>query len=74
MNCKKCTLTEKRLELYDNFFKKVFKEVHNFKNNNVEKLNGISGHIKDTLILHGQINSEFGGSESLFHKHIDTDQ
>lgn len=47
MDCKKCTLIEKRLELYDNFFKKVFKEIHNFENNNVEKLNGISGHIKD---------------------------
>ena len=74
MNCKRCTLTEKREELYINFFDKVFNEVHKFDNDNSEKLFRISGHIKDTLILHGQITAEFGGGDSLFHTHKGTDQ
>lgn len=74
MNCKRCILIEKRKELYDHFFNKIFKEIHNFDNSNTDKLKAISNHIKDTLILHGQINVEFDGANSLFHKHKDTDQ
>ncbi len=72
MNCQKCEQTEKYKVLYYNFFQKIFKEIHDFDKTNINKLNAISNHIKDTLIMHGEINAEF--ANSLFHIHRDTDQ
>jgi hypothetical protein len=72
MSCQKCEQTKKYKELYNNFFRKVFNEIHDFEKPNISKLNAISNHIKDTLIMHGEINIEF--PNSLFHTHKDTDQ
>jgi len=74
MECKCCLLIEKRRELYDNFFNKIYKEMNRFEITNLDKLNAISGHIRDTLILHGEINALYANSDSLHHKHKDTDR
>lgn len=50
---------EKREQLYVNFFHKVYNELHSFEKCNIEILKSISNHIKDTLIIHGQINANF---------------
>lgn len=74
MNCKKCELENARKELYDNFFTKIMTVMNNFSDTNIDKLTAISGHLRDTLIFHGQINEKFKGDDSLFHTHKDTDR
>ncbi len=74
MECRKCILESERKELYNNFFTKIMIEMNNFSNTNIDKLKAIQGHIRDTLILHGEINVKFGGANSLFHEHKDTDR
>lgn len=74
MNCPKCIAIEKRKELYYNFFHKIYKVMQNFDSSNEDKLKCIMNHIKDTMILHGEINVLYDNTNALFHKHTNTDQ